>query len=239
MKEIELMKESAVALKVALKAIEENIRPGVTTMFLNDVAEKAMREHGAIPAFIGERCPCRGGKTYKWAICTSVNEEIIHGIPSEKVVLKEGDIVSVDLGTNKNGWTSDAGRTYAVGEVSPVCKKLIKVAKEGNRIGDISNAVQTYVEKHGFSLLREYQGHGIGEQMHEDPGVPNIGRKGTEPRLQAGMALAIEPMICEGKPDVYVKRDMWTVATRDRKMTAYYENTIVITKDTPMILTLD
>ena len=239
MKEIELMKESAVALKVALKAIEENIRPGVTTMFLNDVAEKAMREHGAIPAFIGERCPCRGGQTYKWAICTSVNEEIIHGIPSEKVVLKEGDIVSVDLGTNKNGWTSDAGRTYAVGEVSPVCKKLIKVAKEGNRIGDISNAVQTYVEKHGFSLLREYQGHGIGEQMHEDPGVPNIGRKGTEPRLQAGMALAIEPMICEGKPDVYVKRDMWTVATRDRKMTAYYENTIVITKDTPMILTLD
>lgn len=249
-REIELMKESAVALKAALKAIEENIRPGVTTMFLNEVAEKAMRDHGAIPAFIGERCPYRGGKTYKWAICTSVNDEIIHGIPSEKVVLKEGDIVSVDLGTYKNGWASDAGRTYAVGEVSPVCKKLIKVAKdaffaacdvakEGNRIGDISNAVQAYVEKNGFSLLREYQGHGIGEEMHEDPGVPNIGRKGTGPRLQAGMALAIEPMICEGKPDVYVKRDMWTVATRDRKMTAYYENTIVITKDMPMILTLD
>ena len=109
--------------------------------------------------------------------------------------------------------------------------------KPGNRIGDISNAVQTYVEKHGFSLLREYQGHGIGEQMHEDPGVPNIGRKGTGPRLQAGMAIAIEPMICEGKPDVYVKRDMWTVATRDRKMTAYYENTIVITKNGPEILT--
>ena len=155
-REIEHMKESAESLKAALKAIEENIRPGVTTMFLNKVAEKAIRDHGAIPAFIGERCPYRGGKTYKWAICTSVNDEIIHGIPSEKVVLKEGDIVSVDLGTYKNGWASDAGRTYAVGEVSPICKKLIKVAKdaffaacdvakEGNRIGDISNAVQTYV----------------------------------------------------------------------------------------------
>lgn len=129
-REIELMKESAAALKAALKAIEENIRPGVSTMYLNNVAEEAMKKHGAIPAFKGVPCPYRGGKSYKCAICTSVNDEIIHGIPSEKVILKEGDIVSVDLGTYKNGWASDAGRTYAVGEVSPVCKKLIKVAKD-------------------------------------------------------------------------------------------------------------
>ncbi len=249
-KEIKLMEESAICLKAALKAIEENIKPGVSTLYLNDVAEKAMKEHGAIPAFKGELCPYRGGKPYKWAICTSVNDEIIHGIPSSSVILKEGDIVSVDLGTYKNGWASDAGRTYAVGKIKPVCQKLIDVAKDaffagvdqaipGNRIGDISNAIQTYVEKHGFSLLREYQGHGIGKQMHEDPGVPNIGKKGKGPRLQVGMALAIEPMICEGKPDVYVKRDMWTVATVDKKMTAYYENTIVITEDGVKILTFD
>ena len=248
--EIKLMEESAEALKAALKAIEAEIRPGVTTMHLNNVAEAAMKKHGAIPAFKGVECPYRGGKSYKWAICTSVNDEIIHGIPSENVVLKEGDIVSVDLGTFKNGWCSDAGRTYGVGKISPVCEKLIKVAEAaffagvdqavvGNRVGDISNAIQTYVEKQGFSLLREYQGHGIGEEMHEDPGVPNIGRKGTGPRLQKGMALAIEPMICEGRPDVYVKKDYWTVATKDGKMTAYYENTIVITDKEAKILTLD
>ncbi len=248
-KEIELMEDAAVSLKAALKVIEENIKPGVSTLYLNDVAEKAMRETGAKPAFKGEPCPYRGGKPYKWAICTSINDEIIHGIPSDNVILKEGDVVSVDLGTWKNGWCSDAGRTYGVGKISPVCEKLIKVAKDaffagvdqavhGNRVGDISNAIQNYVEKHGFSLLREYQGHGIGKQMHEDPGVPNIGTKGKGARLQNGMALAIEPMICEGSPEVYVKRDMWTVATCDKKMTAYYENTIVITEEGVKILTL-
>ena len=247
--EIKLMEDAAEALKAALVAIEKEIRPGVTTMHLNNVAEQAMKRHGAIPAFKGVPCPYRGGKDYKWAICTSVNDEIIHGIPSDKVILKEGDIVSVDLGTYKNGWCSDAGRTYGVGKISPVCEKLIKVARDaffvavdkavvGNRVGDISNAVQEYVEKNGFTLLREYQGHGIGEEMHEEPGVPNIGKKGTGPRLKAGMALAIEPMICEGEPDVYVKDDMWTVATEDGKMTAYYENTIVITENEAKILTL-
>ena len=248
--EIKLMEDAAEALKAALRAIEANIKPGVSTLYLNQVAEKAMKENGALPAFKGVPCPYRGGKPYKWAICTSVNDEIIHGIPSSDVILKEGDIISVDLGTLKNGWCSDAGRTYGVGKISPVCEKLIKVAKDaffaavdqavpGNRVGDISNAVQTYVEKNGFSLLREYQGHGIGREMHEDPGVPNIGPKGKGPRLQAGMALAIEPMICEGSPDVYVKRDRWTVATVDRKMTSYYENTIVITDNGVKILTLD
>ena len=247
--EIKLMEDAARALKAALEAIEKEIKPGVTTMHLNNVAEAAMKKNGAIPAFKGVPCPYRGGKSYKWAICTSVNDEIIHGIPSDDVVLKEGDIVSVDLGTYKNGWCSDAGRTYGVGKISPMAEKLIKVAKdaffcgineavEGKRVGDISNAIQTYVEKNGFTLLREYQGHGIGEDMHEDPGVPNIGRRGTGPRLKKGMALAIEPMTCEGSADVYVKDDKWTVATKDGKMTAYYENTIVITENEPKILTL-
>lgn len=249
-KEIELMKESAEALKAALRAIESAIKPGVSTLYLNEVAEKAMREMGATPAFKGEPCPYRGGKKYKWAICTSVNDEIIHGIPSSDVILKEGDIVCVDLGTLKNGWASDAGRTFGVGKISKENERLIKVTKDaffkgieqaipGNRIGDISNAIQTYVEENGYSLLREYEGHGIGKDMHEEPGVPNIGKKGRGPRLQAGMALAIEPMVCAGDSEVYVKRDMWTVATMDKSMTAYYENTIVITENGVEILTLD
>lgn len=249
-KEIELMRQSAEALKAALHAIESEIRPGVSTLYLDEVAEKAMRKMGATPAFKGEKCPYRGGKDYKWSICTSVNDEIIHGIPSSAVILKEGDIVCVDLGTYKNGWASDAGRTYVVGKTTKENERLIQVTKEaffkgieqavpGNRIGDISNAIQTYVESHGYSLLREYEGHGIGRSMHEEPGVPNIGKKGRGPRLQAGMALAIEPMVCAGSAEVYVKRDMWTVATMDKSMTAYYENTIVITEDGVEILTLD
>lgn len=185
------------------------------------------------------------------SICASINDEVIHGIPSKRAILKEGDIISFDLTVYKNGFHGDAARTYIVGKSnSKEDEKLVEVtkqsffeglkyAKKGNRVGDISNAIQTYVEKQGFSLLREFQGHGIGQDMHEDPGVPNIGKKGTGPRLQAGMALAIEPMICEGKPDVYVKRDLWTIATVDKKMTSYYENTIVITNDGPKILTLD
>ncbi len=246
-KEIELMAISGEIVKKVFKKMEEEVKPGVTTMYLNDIAMKIIKENGAKPSFVGVECPYEGGKAYKYAICTSVNDEIIHGIPSGRV-LEEGDIVSVDITINKNGYHADAGRTYPVGKISDKATKLIKVAKdaffyamdyakEGNRVGDISNAVQTFVEKNGFSLLREYQGHGIGKEMHEDPGVPNIGRKGTGPRLVSGMALAIEPMICEGRADVYVKKDMWTVATVDKKMTSYYENTIIITKNEPKILT--
>lgn len=248
--EIKLMEESARVLKLVLKAIEKEIKPGVTTGHLNRVAERTMKENGAIPSFKGVECPYEGGQDFKWAICTSVNDEIIHGIPSDDVVLKEGDLVCVDLGTYKNGFHSDAGRTYGVGKISKVAEKLIKTAEaaffcgvdqalDGNRVGDISNAIETYVKKQGFTLLREFQGHGIGREMHEDPGVPNIGKKGTGPRLKNGMALAIEPMICEGKPDIYVADDLWTIKTEDGKLTAYYENTIVLTKDGPKILTLD
>lgn len=243
------MRESARVLKIVLKAIEKEIKPGVSTMHLNKVAEKVMKENGATPSFKGVPCPYKGGKDYEWAICTSVNDEIIHGIPSEDVILKEGDIVCVDLGTYKNGWHSDAGRTFGVGKISKEAERLIKVTKdaffyavdkavEGNRIGDISNAVQEYVEKNGYTLVREFQGHGIGQEMHEEPGIPNIGRKGTGPRLKRGMALAIEPMVCFGKPDIYVKEDLWTIATEDGKLTAYYENTIVVTDKEPEILTI-
>ena len=247
-KEIELMRQSAEIMKKVLKAIKEEVKEGVTTSYLDFVAEKVMKENGAIPSFRGVECPYRGGKTYSHAICVSVNDEIIHGIPSGRV-LKNGDVVSVDVGVYKSGFHADAGRTFIVGEGSKIAKKLVQVAEAaffegiaqavpGNRIGDISNAIQTYVEKAGFNLLREFQGHGIGREMHEDPGVPNIGKKGRGERLTKGMALAIEPMVTEGSPDIYVAKDKWTIKTKDGKLTAYYENTIVITDGEPEILTL-
>ena len=247
-KEIELMRQSAEVMKKVLKAIKEEVKEGVTTSYLDFVAEKVMKENGATPSFRGVECPYRGGKTYTHAICVSVNDEIIHGIPSGRI-LKNGDVVSVDVGVYKNGFHSDAGRTFIVGEGSKIAKKLIQVTEAaffegiaqaipGNRIGDISNAIQTYVEKAGFNLLREFQGHGIGREMHEDPGVPNIGKKGRGERLQKGMALAIEPMVTEGSPDIYVAKDKWTIKTQDGKLTAYYENTIVITDGEPEILTI-
>ena len=247
-KEIELMRQSAEVMKKVLKALKEEVKEGVTTSYLDFVAEKIMKENGATPSFRGVECPYRGGKTYTHAICVSVNDEIIHGIPSGRV-LKSGDVVSVDVGVYKNGFHSDAGRTFIVGEGSKIAKKLVQVteaaffegiaqAVPGNRIGDISNAIQTYVEKAGFNLLREFQGHGIGREMHEDPGVPNIGKKGRGERLQKGMALAIEPMVTEGSPDIYVAKDKWTIKTQDGKLTAYYENTIVITDGEPEILTI-
>ncbi len=243
------MRQSADILKKVLKAVELEIKPGVTTKHLDDVAQKVIKENGATASFKGEECPYSGGKTYTHALCLSVNDEIIHGIPSNRV-LNEGDIVCVDLGVYKNGFHSDAGRTFGVGKISKKAQDLIDVAKraffegvnfakEGCRIGDISNAIETCVTKAGYTLLEEYQGHGIGRKMHEDPGVPNIGRKGTGPRLQNGMAIAIEPMICEGSNEVYVKKDMWTVATVDGKLGSYYENTVVITENGPEILTLE
>ena len=247
-KEIELMREAGNVMKLVLAEVEKHVKVGVTTSYLDFIAEKVMKENGAKPSFRGEECPYKGGKTYTHATCISVNEEIIHGIPSGRV-LKEGDVVSIDLGVYKNGFHSDAGRTYIVGKGSPVAKRLVKVVEEaffagineaivGNRIGDISNAIQTCVEKNGFNLLREFQGHGIGREMHEDPGVPNIGKKGKGVRLEAGMTLAIEPMITEKSPEIYVAKDKWTIKTVDIGLTAYYENTVVITEEGPEILSL-
>ena len=247
-KEIEKMTEAARVWKIVLKAIEENIKEGVTTLELDKIAEKTIRANGATPSFQGEDNGY--GNKFKWSICASVNDEIIHGIPNNNK-LKNGDVLCLDMGVYKNGYHADAGRTYIVGGdkyATENVKKLVKVtrdaffegikyAKEGYRVGDISNAIEQYITKNGFTILEGYQGHGVGKEMHEDPGVPNYGNKGTGPRLKAGMALAIEPMVCEGKNDVYTKKDHWTVATIDGKMTAYYENTLIITKNDPILLT--
>ena len=246
-KEIELMRVPAEILKKVLVEVEKWVKPGVSTLELDEVAARVIKENGAVASFKGVPCPYRGGKSFKHTLCLSVNDEIIHGIPS-KYILKEGDVLCLDIGVFKGGYHADAGRTFGVGKISDKSKKLIEVskraffegikyAKEGCRVGDISNAIETYVTKEGFTLLEEYQGHGVGKELHEDPGVPNIGRKGTGPRLSQGMALAIEPMICEGSNKVYVKNDKWTVATVDGKCTSYYENTIVITDGEPEILT--
>lgn len=247
-KEIEYMKEAANVLKKALLVIEENIKEGITTEYLDSLAEDVMLKSNAEPSFKGVECPYSGGEAYKHSICVSINDEIIHGIPSSRV-LKKGDVVSIDLGVYKNGYHSDAGRTFVVGEVSNKIKKLIYTAEEaffagaqnakpGKKIGDISNAIQKVVEKAGFSLVREYQGHGIGKDLHEDPGVPNMGRAGRGVKLEKGMAIAIEPMIVMGYPEIEVSEDLWTVKTKDGSMSSYYENTIIITDDEPDILTL-
>ena len=242
------MRESAFVLKEVLKEIEKNIKEGVTTSYLDYLADKVIKKHGAKASFKGVQCPYKKGSDYTHSTCISVNDEVIHGVPGSRV-LKEGDIVSIDLGVYKNGYHSDAGRTYGVGKISAIAKKIISVAegaffegiafaKQGFRIGDISNAIQTYVEKAGFNLVREYQGHGIGKELHEDPGVPNIREKSSGDRLIKGMALAIEPMVTEGKPDILVGPDYWTIKTKDGKLSSYYENTIIITENEPEVLTL-
>ncbi|MBR5227578.1 MAG: type I methionyl aminopeptidase [Clostridia bacterium] len=247
--EIEKMKIPAEIMKKVLSAIKENIREGISTEELDKIAENVMVQNGAIPSFRGVECMYQGGKRFKNATCISVNEEIIHGIPSPVKILKKGDVVSVDVGVYKGGYHADAGRTYIVGEGSELAKKLVRVAEQaffagvdkavvGNRIGDISYAIQQTVEQNGFSLLEDFQGHGIGKELHEDPGVPNIGNPGKGVRIQEGMTLAIEPMIVAGSPEVIVGPDKWVIKTKDRSLTAYYENTVAITKDGVEILTL-
>ena len=244
-KEIEKIREASRIVAKAHEEIAKNLKAGMTTKDIDDITERVFKENGANPS-------CKGyPKGYKNAFpaasCISVNDEVIHGIPGNRVI-QEGDLVCVDLVADKNGYFGDATRCYVVGEGTEVANKLVEVAKNsfyegikyaktGNRISDISHAIQEYVEKNGFSVVREYQGHGIGRDMHEDPGVPNYGKSGRGPRLEAGMVLAIEPMINEGTYDIITEPDGWTVLTRDGKLSAHYENTIVITKNGPEILT--
>lgn len=245
-KEIEYMREAGKIVALALNAIEKAIKPGVTTKELDKVAEQVLKENGAKPSFKGQE-GFEGSVPYPATICASVNNEVIHGIPND-YKLKEGDIISIDMGAIKHGYHGDAARTFAVGKISDKAKKIIEVTKQsffegikkathGNRISDISNAVQAYVEKEGFSVVRDFVGHGIGSELHEEPQVPNYGKPGHGPRLVKGMTIAVEPMVNEGTYNVTVLKNRWTVVTCDGKLSAHYENTILITDGEPEILT--
>ena len=248
-REIELMKEACRITALVHQEIEKAIKPGITTLELDKIAERVIRENGGIPAQKGYPSGVKGVMDFPASICASVNDELIHGIPSSKVVLKEGDIVSIDLVTYKNGYNGDAARTYAVGKISKNAQKLIditkqaffegiKYAKSGNRIGDVSHAIGEFVQKNGYSVVKEFQGHGIGRSMHEDPGIPNYGKAGKGIKLEPGMTLAIEPMVMAGKPDILQLDDGWTIITEDGELAAHYENTILITENDPEILTI-
>lgn len=248
-KEIELMREACRVVALVYEELEKKIKPGMSTWELDQIAEKKMRSLGAIPAEKGYDIGIKGVPPFPASICVSINDEVIHGIPSKHKFIKEGDIVSVDTVALKNGYNGDAARTFVVGKISKEAQKLIdvtkqaffeglKYAKVGNRIGDISHAIGTYVESQGFSVVREFQGHGIGKDMHEDPGIPNYGKAGRGPRIEAGMTLAIEPMVIQGKPDILELSDGWTIVTEDGSLAAHYENTVLITKNGPEILTM-
>ena len=247
-REIELMREAGRVAALAQKAVEEAIRPGISTLELDRIAEETMRKNGAIPAEKGYPSGIKGVPDFPGSICASVNDEVIHGIPSSRAILREGDIVSIDLVAYKNGFNGDMARTYVVGKTSKENERLIdvtknaffegiKFAKAGNRIGDVCHAIGEFVEKNGYSVVREFQGHGIGRQMHEDPGIPNYGKPGKGIRLEPGMTLAIEPMVILGRPDILELDDGWTIVTEDGTNAAHYENTILITENEPEILT--
>ena len=233
-KEIELMKDVCKIVAEFYEQLEKKVRPGVSTYELDQEAEKIMRSLGAIPAQIGYDPGIRGVPKFPASTCISVNDEVIHGIPHKNHIIKDGDIVSVDTVALKNGFHGDAARTFMVGNVSPEAK----FAKPGFRIGDISHAVGEYVKSQGFSVLKEFQGHGIGREMHEDPGIPNYGKAGKGIRIEPGMTLCIEPMVIQGKPDIWELDDGWTIVTDDGSWAAHYENTILITENEPKILTI-
>lgn len=247
-REIELMREACRIAALTHKAIEEAIRPGISTLELDKIAEDTMRKNGAIPAEKGYPSGIKGVPDFPASICASINDEVIHGIPSKNVILKEGDLVSIDLVAYKDGFNGDMARTYIVGNTSNENKKLveitkqaffegIKFAKPGNRIGDVCHAIGEFVQKNGYSVVREFQGHGIGRQMHEDPGIPNYGKAGKGVKLEPGMTLAIEPMVIDGRPEILELDDGWTIVTEDGTNAAHYENTILITEKEPEILT--
>lgn len=239
--EVELLRENNLLVSATLAEVGKHVKPGVTTLELDRIAEEFIRSNGAIPGFLGYN-------GFPNTLCISVNEQIVHGIPSAKLVLKEGDIVSVDCGTFMKGFYGDSAYTFKVGEVAPNVSELLRVTKEalhkgveqakvGNRIGDIANAVQEHAESYGFSVVRELVGHGLGHKMHEEPEVPNYGAKGRGPLLKEGMVLCIEPMINMGSRAVVFEKDGWTVRTRDRKPAAHFEYAVAVTKDGPDVLT--
>lgn len=229
--EIEFMRDSNRLVGMTLGELSKHIKPGVTTLQLDRIAEEFIRDHGAVPTFLGY-----GG--FPNSICTSVNENVVHGIPNNKP-LEEGDVISIDCGTTKRGFCGDSAYTFCVGEVDEKVKQLLRItreslyagidqAREDHRIGDIGSTIQQYCESHGYSVVRELVGHGIGRNMHEAPEVPNYGRRGTGPIIRNGMCIAIEPMINMGSKNVVFEKDGWTVRTKDRKPSAHFEHTIAI-----------
>ena len=241
--QIEEMKIAGALSKAALRHAGSLVRPGVSTLEIDRAVEGFIRLHGAVPTFKGY-----GG--FPGSVCSSVNEQVVHGIPSALVVLQEGDVISIDTGATKAGWVGDNAWTFYVGTVSEErralcectrdCLKVgIEAAVPGNHVGDIGAAVQALAEANGYGVVRDYVGHGVGRVMHEDPSVPNYGRKGHGPKLQVGMVIAIEPMITEGAYRCKTLGNGWTVVTVDGSCAAHYENTIAITKDGPVILTQD
>lgn len=241
--QIEQMKAAGSLSKAALRRAGAMVRPGVSTKEIDQVVESFIRLHGAVPTFKGY-----GG--FPASICSSVNEQIVHGIPSPTTILQEGDIISIDTGATYQGWVGDNAWTFYVGEVSEEWKALCEVTRDclkagieqavpGNRLGDIGAAVQELAESNGYGVVREYVGHGVGHVMHEDPNVPNYGKRGRGVKLQAGMVIAIEPMITLGDYESNVLPNGWTVVTNDHSPAAHYENTVAITDDGPVILTQD
>lgn len=235
--EIELMRQANLLVGKTLGELAKHIKPGVTTLQLDNIADEFIRDHGAVPTFKGFPNPYGG--PFPASICTSVNDVVVHGVPNDKTVLKDGDIISVDCGTMLNGFCGDSCYTFCVGEVSEEIKELLKTTKEslyigienavaGRHLGDISSAIQSHCKAHGYGIVRELTGHGIGRKMHEDPQVPNYGRRGNGVLLKSGMCLAIEPMVTMGNPAIGLLPDRWSICTRDRKPAAHFEHTIAV-----------
>ena len=241
-REIELMRKAGEILAATHEELRKALRPGMSTLDIDRLGEKIIRSYGCIPSF-------KNYNGYPASICVSVNDEVVHGIPNRHRILNEGDIVSLDAGVIYQGFHSDAARTWAVGEISDNAKRLIEVtkqsffegikfAKPGFHINDIGTAIQDYVEAHGYSVVRQLTGHGIGSELHEDPQIPNFRQRRRGKKLEPGMTLAIEPMVNEGHFDVCWLDDDWTVVTADGSLSAHYENTILITEDEPVILSI-
>jgi methionyl aminopeptidase len=240
--EVAILREANQFVAGILRALGEEIRPGVSTETLDRLAERLIKKAGGKPAF-------KGYRGYPKTICTSINEQVVHGIPSATVILKEGDIVSIDVGIVYKGYVGDTAATFPVGEISEEKERLISVtrqslyegikqARAGNRLSDVSHAVQSHVESNGFSVVRDFVGHGIGQKMHEDPQVPNFGQPHMGPRLEAGMVLAIEPMVNAGTSEVMVLEDGWTAVTKDGRPSAHFEHSIALTDGEAEILSL-
>jgi len=240
-REIQLIKEASHIVALCLETLKTQIKPGMTTMELNDICEKIILENGGLPA-------CKGYEGFPCAVCASVNEVVIHGIPSKKQVLKNGDVVKIDLVASYKGYHGDSAYTYIVGEVSKDVEKLLKVTegalyegiskiKEGVHLGDVESAIGEYIKPYGYGILEQFTGHGIGRSMHEEPAIFNYGTPGSGPILKEGMVLCIEPMVCMGTNKVRILRDGWSVQALDKKKTAHFEHTVVVRKDGYEILT--